>query len=76
MTILLTGATGFLGKTIGKELSKENSIFCLSRSSGVYQVSLENDVPYFEEKFDLVIHAAGKAHSYWYSESIKWVEKF
>jgi nucleoside-diphosphate-sugar epimerase len=63
MKILLTGATGFLGKNIVKELSKENSIFSLSRSSGVYQVALENEVPYFEEKFDLVVHAAGKAHS-------------
>ncbi|PJJ10940.1 nucleoside-diphosphate-sugar epimerase [Flavobacterium sp. 1] len=63
MKILLTGATGFLGKTIVKELSKENFIFSLSRSSGVYRVVLENEVPIFEEKFDLVVHAAGKAHS-------------
>jgi nucleoside-diphosphate-sugar epimerase len=63
MKILLTGATGFLGKTILKELSKDNSIYSLSRSSGVYQVVLENEVPHFKEKFDLVVHAAGKAHS-------------
>ena len=63
MKILLTGATGFLGKIIVKVLSKENSIFSLSRSSGLYQVALENGVPNFEEKFDLVVHAAGKAHS-------------
>jgi nucleoside-diphosphate-sugar epimerase len=71
MKILLTGATGFLGKTIVKELSKENSVFSLSRSSGVYQVALENEVPYFEEKFDLVVHAAGKAHSVPKTESEK-----
>lgn len=63
MEILLTGATGFIGKAIVKELSKENSIFSLSRYSGSYQIALENEVPNFEEKFDLVIHAAGKAHS-------------
>ena len=63
MKILLTGATGFLGKIIVKELSKENSIFSLSRSSGVYQIALENEAPNFEGKFDLVVHAAGKAHS-------------
>lgn len=71
MKILLTGATGFLGKTIVKELSKENSIFSLSRSSGVYRVVLENEVPNFEEKFDLVVHAAGKAHSVPKTESEK-----
>jgi nucleoside-diphosphate-sugar epimerase len=71
MNILLTGANGFLGKTIVKELSKENSIFSLSRSSGVYQVVLENEVPNFEEKFDLVVHAAGKAHSVPKTESEK-----
>lgn len=63
MKILLTGATGFLGKTIVKELSKENFIFSLSRSLGAYQIALESEVPNFEEKFDLVVHAAGKAHS-------------
>ncbi|CAN1542931.1 WcaG Nucleoside-diphosphate-sugar epimerases [Flavobacteriaceae bacterium] len=71
MKILLTGATGFLGKTIVKELSKENSIFSLSKSSGVFKVALENEVPNFEEKFDLVVHAAGKAHSVPKTESEK-----
>lgn len=63
MEILVTGANGFLGKAIVKELSKENSIFGLSRSSGAYQVALEDEVPNFEEEFELVVHAAGKAHS-------------
>lgn len=63
MKILVTGANGFLGKSIVKELSKGNSLFCLSRSSGDYKVSLDNEIPVFNQKFDLVIHAAGKAHA-------------
>jgi nucleoside-diphosphate-sugar epimerase len=62
MNILLTGASGFLGKSIIKELFSENSLFSLSRNSGDYQFSLENEIPNFNEFFDLVIHAAGKAH--------------
>jgi nucleoside-diphosphate-sugar epimerase len=63
MNILLTGATGFLGKSIVKELENTNNLKSLSRTSGDYQFSLENEIPNFNQKFDLVIHAAGKAHS-------------
>jgi nucleoside-diphosphate-sugar epimerase len=63
MEILVTGANGFLGKAIVKELEKDNKLFCLSRSSGNYQILLEREVPEFKQSFDLVIHAAGKAHS-------------
>jgi nucleoside-diphosphate-sugar epimerase len=63
MKILVTGANGFLGKSIVKELSKDNTLFSLSRSFGDYKVSLDNEIPVFNQKFDLVIHAAGKAHA-------------
>jgi nucleoside-diphosphate-sugar epimerase len=63
MQVLVTGATGFLGKYIQVELSKGNSIFRLSRTSGDYKVTLENEIPNFNQAIDLVIHAAGKAHS-------------
>lgn len=62
MKILLTGSTGFLGKCILRELAKNDSILSLSRTSGHYRLSLENEIPIFNQKFDLVIHAAGKAH--------------
>lgn len=62
--ILLTGANGFLGKSIMKELSQDNiHFFCLSRTSGDYTVELEKETPIFKENFDVIIHAAGKAHS-------------
>lgn len=63
MEILLTGANGFLGSAIAKELDDNHKIFSLSRNFGDYKVSLEREVPLFNHKFDLVIHAAGKAHS-------------
>jgi nucleoside-diphosphate-sugar epimerase len=63
MKILLTGSNGFLGSFIKNEFSKDYQIFTLSRSNSNYAVSLENEVPAFKDKFDLIIHAAGKAHS-------------
>ena len=62
-TALLTGASGFLGKSIIKQLSSEFSLFSLSRTSGNFSFSLEHQIPLFDTSFDLVIHAAGKAHS-------------
>jgi nucleoside-diphosphate-sugar epimerase len=63
MEIVVTGANGFLGKVIVKELESNYALFSLSRTLGDYQVSLENEIPNFTQKFNLVIHAAGKAHS-------------
>lgn len=62
MDILLTGANGFLGKIIEKKIGNEHQVITLSRNSGVYQVSLDKQTPYFYHSFDIVIHAAGKAH--------------
>ena len=63
MTILLTGSNGFLGKTILDVLEQEHHFFTLSRSAGNYQLNLDKQIPDFQQKFDLVIHVAGKAHS-------------
>jgi nucleoside-diphosphate-sugar epimerase len=62
MKILLTGSTGFLGKIIFNHLNKEHKILGLSRSNSNYNIDLSNDVPVFNENFDLVIHCSGKAH--------------
>jgi nucleoside-diphosphate-sugar epimerase len=63
MDVLVTGANGFLGKHIVKSLVNDNIIKSLSRTNGDFKVSLENEIPNFGQKFDLVIHVAGKAHS-------------
>lgn len=64
MKVLLTGATGFLGKSIINQLAKDNNkLFSLSRTYGEYKISLESEIPVFNHSFDMVIHAAGKAHS-------------
>jgi nucleoside-diphosphate-sugar epimerase len=61
--ILLTGVNGFLGISIVEALENNYKLFGLSRTRGDYKVSLEREVPEFKQSFDLVIHAAGKAHS-------------
>jgi nucleoside-diphosphate-sugar epimerase len=61
--ILITGANGFLGKSIIKTLENNYKLFSLSRTFGDYKISLDKEVPEFKQSFDLVIHAAGKAHS-------------
>lgn len=63
MKILITGSNGFLGRLICNELENENEIFGLSRNSGNYKFSLEKEIPVFNNEFEVVIHAAGKAHS-------------
>jgi nucleoside-diphosphate-sugar epimerase len=62
LNCLLTGANGFLGESIKKELSKYNNVLSLSRTSGDYKISLEKEIPDFKDCIDFVIHAAGKAH--------------
>ena len=61
---LVTGTSGFFGKYIIDGLSKKTIIRSLSRTSGDYKLSLEFQIPYFNESFDVVIHNAGKAHSF------------
>ena len=71
MKVLITGASGFLGNLLVIHLGKKYSVFGLSRSSGNFKICLKNQVPDFKNDFDLVIHAAGKAHSNLKSEEDK-----
>lgn len=59
--ILLTGSNGFLGNYLINNLPG-NIIKTLNRSASDYVVDLSINIPYFTEKFDTVIHNAGKAH--------------
>lgn len=61
MNILITGSNGFLGKSF-VNLRNQYNCFTLNRSNSDYNCNLVVDVPKFKTSFDLVIHAAGKAH--------------
>lgn len=61
MTIILTGANGFLGKAICHHFSAE-TVIRLGRTKGEIIADLEQELPALPPS-DLVIHAAGKAHS-------------
>lgn len=67
MTILLTGASGFLGSRIYQHLVPEHSITTLGRtpcSPRHIQCDLAIQVPDLPaSRFDMVIHAAGKANA-------------
>ena len=74
MKVLLTGAFGFLGLTLSREIGKSHSIISLGRSTrNIVQHDLCNTLE-FNESFDCVIHAAGKAHVV--SNSIKVIQDF
>lgn len=60
MRILLTGASGFLGRIIAEEL-KDHKVIPLSNSGSGIRADLSCEVPSLPV-LDLVIHAAGKAH--------------
>lgn len=63
-TLLLTGATGFLGRNILPVLQESfDSVTTLGRSSSNdITADLSCEIPLLGRRFDSVIHAAGKAH--------------
>ncbi|PUB28540.1 nucleoside-diphosphate-sugar epimerase [Elizabethkingia sp. YR214] len=64
MKILCTGSNGFLGKNIIPILSSRKHIIkTLSTRNADYTFDIRKQLPAFSEKFDIVFHAAGKAHS-------------
>lgn len=62
MSILITGSSGFLGGIL-KNSFIDKTVSELNQRSGDYHYCLEKQIPNFQQKFDLVIHAASKAHS-------------
>lgn len=64
MEILLTGANGFIGNNIKEVLSRYNDLKTLGRSNNCdYKCDITNVIQDFGQRFDIVIHNAGKAHS-------------
>ena len=64
MTLLFTGASGFLGSNIIQLLNGAYNIISVGLSpQDTYLVDIATDIPTFIDAFDVVFHAAGKAHS-------------
>lgn len=62
MKIILTGASGFLGKILFSSLCREHEVISLGRGKTNKVVAdLSNEIPKLPS-CDLIIHAAGKAH--------------
>lgn len=67
MTILLTGASGFLGQYIFRSLANQGAVTTLGRtqpkqSQTHIAADLANSIPNLTQSFQWVVHNAGKAH--------------
>ena len=61
---LVTGANGFLGRILVQGLESLGQVCqTLSRTNAQHNVDLAQEIPSFEVAPDIVVHAAGKAHS-------------
>ena len=64
MKLLFTGASGFLGRNIYQLLEKTYVIKTVGLTpQDDYKIDIARNIPVFTEVFDIVLHAAGKAHS-------------
>ncbi len=64
MKVLVTGASGFLGKHVLHELKRlQYEVDTIGRSDGAtIKADISKEVPSLSKQYDLVIHVAGKAH--------------
>lgn len=64
MKLLFTGASGFLGNNVRPLLERGYEITTVGLlSQDDYTVNIAREVPELHERYDVVLHAAGKAHS-------------
>lgn len=64
MKLLFTGASGFLGNNARTLLKKSYDVTTLGLlPQDDYFVNIAKDIPKLNERYDIVLHAAGKAHS-------------
>lgn len=63
MKLLFTGSSGFLGHNIIPLLQKNFEVITMGLSPNEdYSVNLTEVIPPINEKFEVILHAAGKAH--------------
>lgn len=62
MSVLLTGAKGFLGSILYKELQDKHSLVQMDLKGADINCDLSKDVPVIDEAVSAVIHCAGLAH--------------
>lgn len=63
--LLFTGATGFLGHNVMPILEKQYDITTIGiTDQDNIKANIAKDIPSLPEKFDVILHAAGKAHIY------------
>ena len=61
--LLFTGGTGFLGKNVKPLLDQQYEVTtCGITPEDVIKADLAKDAPKLPERYDVVLHAAGKAH--------------
>lgn len=61
--LLFTGGTGFLGKNVMPLLTQQYEVTtCGITPDDMIKANLAKDVPVLPEKYDVVLHACGKAH--------------
>ncbi len=61
--LLFTGGTGFLGKNVMPLLTQQYEVTtCGITPDDMLNANLAKDVPELPEKYDVVLHACGKAH--------------
>jgi nucleoside-diphosphate-sugar epimerase len=63
MNVILTGANGFLGQYIRKVACLNNRIITIGRKNADIVIDFTQNQPLINLYCDLIIHAAGKAHS-------------
>lgn len=72
MNLLFTGASGFLGHNILPLLKEKYVVETIGLSSqDNFQINIAQGVPALNRQYDIVLHAAGKAHSVPKTESEK-----
>lgn len=63
--LLFTGGTGFLGRNIKPILDKNYEVTTIGiMDADMIRANFVSDIPQLPEQYDIVLHAAGKAHIY------------